>query len=78
MGKSFRKSPCCGITTAKSEKDDKQIYNRKFRRIVHQQLYDFCDDPIFDIKEVSNVWQMAKDGRQWFGNSNKHKKLWRK
>ena len=65
MSKSFRKSPFCGMTTAESEKKDKQLAHRRERRIVHQIL---ASDPLRPVlphrREVSNVWSFDKDGKQ--------------
>ncbi|MBX9948638.1 MAG: hypothetical protein K2Y39_05730 [Candidatus Obscuribacterales bacterium] len=66
MSKSFRKSPICGITTAESEKKDKQLAHRRERRIVRQIL---GSDPLRPVlphrREVSNVWSFDKDGKQY-------------
>jgi hypothetical protein len=58
----------CGITTARSEKQDKRIYNPRFRHRSKQALIIF--DPKADVLPVlrglSNVWSMAKDGKMIF------------
>lgn len=38
MSKSYKKTPISGCTTVKSEKKDKQLYNRKLRRITEQMI----------------------------------------
>ena len=69
MSRSKRKTPVCGITTARSEKRDKQASHRKLRRHVAQAL------PLVDPEEatlpdkdrdLTNPWSMAKDGKQRF------------
>ena len=34
MSRSRRKTPKCGITNARSEKQDKRLYNRNHRRLI--------------------------------------------
>ncbi len=75
MSRSRRKSPCTGITTARSEKQDKRMHNRKFRRISRQKK-DPDDMPQVDY-EVTNPWSMDKDGKSWF-DPEKYPELMRK
>ncbi len=64
MSRSKKKTKIHGITTAKSEKDDKQKSNRKFRRIVKQKLK--SEETVLPkIREVSNVWCFEKDGKKY-------------
>lgn len=68
MSRSRRKTPITGITTASSEKEDKRIANRKLRRVTKEilrrgSLEDDLNLP--DIREISDVWGMAKDGKRW-------------
>jgi hypothetical protein len=63
MSRSRRKTPVLGITTAKSEKQDKRIANRKLRRAVKQRLGYDPDGVLPALREVSNVWSMDKDGK---------------
>jgi len=68
MSRSRRKTPVCGITTARSEKKDKRLVNRKLRRVTNEMLKgsQLEDDLIFPEKrDVSDVWLMEKDGKQW-------------
>lgn len=56
-------SPNCGT---KSEAIDKKIWHKRFRRtnrikVKHDQ------DPLH-LKELSNPWDMSKDGRHWMVN----------
>jgi hypothetical protein len=56
-----------GITTAASEKRDKQFANRRLRRVVKQVLTDEPEVRPLPLKrEVSDVWAMDKDGKRWF------------
>jgi hypothetical protein len=55
------------MTCARSEKEDKRIANRTLRAacriaLVNCQDYDGLVMPV--LREVSNVWSFAKDGKQ--------------
>jgi hypothetical protein len=63
MSRSRRKTPICGITTARSEKQDKRIANRRLRRRVRSRLHVDPDAPLPLLREVSNPWLMDKDGK---------------
>lgn len=65
MSRSYRKTPICGITTAESEKQDKRLANRLFRRNA-RQLLKLGKEPPFTIRVVSNVYSFEKDGKQYF------------
>jgi hypothetical protein len=78
MSRSHRKTPIMGITTAASEKRDKQFANRRLRRAVNQVLKDEPEAPVLPLKrEVSDVWAMDKDGKRWF-NACRFAELMRK
>ena len=68
MSHSRKKTPIFGIAGG-SEKKDKRIANRMFRRkekikIVMEQ---FENLPLY-VREVMNVWSMSKDGKcYWVG-----------
>ena len=75
MSRSTRSSPVCGITTARSEKKDKQLWHRSFRSISRQRLVArLREDPMGEgfldvsFREVSSTWNMAKDGKAWRGD----------
>ena len=66
MSRSRRKTPICGHTTAVSEKQDKRIANRCFRRTVRQQLATRDSDSVITtVRAVSSVWSFDKDGKQY-------------
>ena len=71
MSRSRKKTPIFGITTARSEKEDKRIANRKLRRVVKQELAREPDGVLPVLREVSNVWSMEKDGKLFY-----HKSRW--
>jgi hypothetical protein len=68
MSRSRRKVPIAGITTARSEAPDKYHNNHKLRQRVKVALRKEAEVlPV--MREVSNIWLMAKDGKRWFGNT---------
>lgn len=68
MARSFQKTKIFGITTATSEKEDKRLANRSLRRAVKQVIKDEFE-VLPELREVSNVWSMAKDGKMYWGNA---------
>jgi len=67
MGRSRKATPIMGNGTARSERGDKRVANRRLRRRVRQAL---ANSPWPSIlphrREVSYPWTMAKDGKRWF------------
>lgn len=79
MSRSRKKTPVGGITTARSEKEDKQIANRNARRVVKEVLSASPEPEVLPhLREVSNTWTMAKDGKTYFGRIADAKKNLRK
>lgn len=69
MSRSIRKTPIGSYNCGDSEKNDKQIYNRKFRRKTRESLLrEDYDNLLFNIRQVSNVWRMSKDGKRYYGS----------
>ena len=67
MARSKRKTSIRGITTAESEKKDKQFAHRKYRRTTKVVLQQVPDAEIFPhVRELSNPWGMGKDGKVRF------------
>ena len=62
MSRSKKKTKKQGITTAPSEKENKQVANRKLRRIVKQEVKQGKTE-ISELREISNVWSFDKDGK---------------
>jgi len=64
MSHSYRKTPCCGITTARSDAADKRRLNRRLRHRnkirVSGELEPLCRNLLY------NPWTMSKDGKAWF------------
>lgn len=71
MARSRRHTPIMGINTAGSEKQDKRQANRIHRsaaRCIVKRDTDPDATVLPIVREVSNEWLMAKDGRTWFGH----------
>ncbi len=78
MSKSRKKTSIGGITTSCSEKQDKRLYNRRYRHACKQILNtNFECELLPHLREYSNVWSMDKDGKVWF-DAKKFPKLMRK
>lgn len=75
MSRSHRKTPICGITTARSEKQDKAIAHRRIRMAI-KSAESTADLPGIR-KRRQNPLNMAKDGKQVFDPA-KHPNLMRK
>lgn len=78
MGKSYRKNDYSGWTKKESEKREKRLANRAFRK--HNKQVESEEDYYYDLKEISDNWTFSKDGKHYFGNLDKEwkKKLRRK
>jgi len=71
MSRSMRKTPIMGITTCRSEREDKKLWHRRWR--AHQRTalaaspLDDEDNPLpISINQLSSVWDMGKDGHQYW------------
>lgn len=71
MSRSRRKTTIVGNTCADSEKSDKRDANRRLRRLTKRQVQDGLEPAI--LREVSDTWDMAKDGKSFFPNDNRRK-----
>ena len=79
MSRSFKHTTISGITTATSEKRDKQLANRRFRRISRHRVK-IEREPLIDLDEISDIWDFQKDGKRYFfsDEAKKFPKLFRK
>lgn len=67
MSRSRKRTPIGGIAVGRSEKHEKRLANRKARRHARVALAADSDrDVLPHLREVSNVWTMAKDGKRYF------------
>ena len=65
MSRSYKHTTISGITTATSEKRDKQLANRRFRRISRHRVK-IDPEPLIDLNEISDIWDFQKDGKRYF------------
>lgn len=65
MSRSYRHTPIHSMTTARSEKEDKRIANRKLRAAVRTAMA-ARKEIMPDLRDVSDPWSMAKDGKVWW------------
>ena len=79
MSQSRKKTPITGNTTARSEKHDKRLANRRMRAIVRTLMNSGVDDENLPVSKnaASNVWSFDKDGKHCF-DPKKHPRLMRK
>ncbi len=71
MSRSYKKSPFIANTTASSDKECKSKANRKYRRVNKNIIHNFKKDNkeypnCVLLREVSNIWNMNKDGKSIF------------
>lgn len=79
MSRSYKHTTISAITTAQSEKQDKRLTNRRFRRISKHRVR-IGAEPLVHLNEISDPWDFQKDGKRYF-NSEEAKlfpKLFRK
>ena len=63
MSRSRKRTPICGITTARSDRAWKRRGHRSYRQCERQALHAGRDVP--DRRLCMNVWASDKDGKQW-------------
>lgn len=68
MSRSRKKVPIHGIC-ADSDKKDKRAANRRYRRITKNALN--CGRSLPTLREVSDIWSFAKDGKIYTPNDKK-------
>ena len=79
MSRSYKHTTISGMTTAQSEKRDKQLANRRFRRISKHRVK-IDAEPLVHLNEISDIWDFQKDGKRYFFSeeAKKFPKLFRK
>lgn len=71
MSRSYKRIGITPWTTSESEKRDKIIANRKFRRRVTQALKKGRYHRLpFNMREVSNIYTWDKDGKVLHNNTS--------
>jgi hypothetical protein len=64
MSRSQKKTPTLGFSGSESEKKDKQMANRIFRRKAKQQVKT-GKEPVSNMNEIITTWEMAKDEKRY-------------
>ena len=76
MSRSRKKTPIQGVTAAASEKADKRATHRKVRRGVRAKLAVDADPELLPLtRDMSNPWNMAKEGKIYLGRRPRPKDL---
>jgi len=73
MSRSRRNNPVIPVTCSKSDKFFKTMANRRWRRRLREQMATCRDWDSFippDIREVSDVYYSAKDGKTYYTQSD--------
>lgn len=80
MSRSYRKTPVHGITTCRSEKDDKKLFHgmmRSYERTILKNIRNYDLDELIIPESPNaymNVWSMGKDGKiRWDRNDRPRK-----
>lgn len=70
MSRSKKSLPIAGNSTASSEKMDKRLWNRSFRKAVRGKIAGIGDFDVellpHEVRKETQVWTGAKDGKRWF------------
>lgn len=71
MSRSRRAKPIFGITTARTEKDDKRIWHKRLRTVSRTEITVLTPANASEympvaVPDVSNPYSMSKDGRQYW------------
>jgi len=78
MSRSRKHTPISSNATSSSEKRDKRAANRKLRRPIKATVQTNPEaESLPELREVSDVWGMNKDGKHYF-DADKFPKLMRK
>jgi hypothetical protein len=65
MSRSFKKHPFMAVACYFSNKEDKILANRLFRRISKKKLKQ-GEEPLHSLKEVSDTWNFDSDGLAYY------------
>src|SRR2546423_13343447 len=73
MSRSRKFFPISGKAGANSEKMDKRVWNRSFRKAVRGKIAGSIDFDAallpYDMHKETQAWEGAKDGKRWFDAS---------
>ena len=78
MSCSRRKNPIIGISMCHSERQDKKIWHKRWRARERTALTSTPPEDLENYltlsqKQVSNVWSMGKDGKQYWAISSQQR-----
>lgn len=78
MSRSRRKNPIISITMCRSERQDKKIWHKRWRALERTALTSTDPEVLenhltLSEKQVSNVWSMGKDGKQYWSIASQQK-----
>jgi hypothetical protein len=74
VSRSRKKNPHCGHAGAESEKADKKIWHSRMRARERLRLHHDPEGVTTCEDDVSNVWGMAKDGKQYWPDEKNYRK----
>ena len=63
MSRSRKKTPITGVTTARSEADDKKAWHRAIRRAEKVRISTKPEDATLPERQFTSAWNRAKDGK---------------
>lgn len=66
MSRSRRKTPITGVSTARSEAQDKALWHRAMRRVEKSRLAHQPDCLPRSEHQFRDPWSMAKDGKTYW------------
>ena len=70
MSRSYIKNKIVGYTKKETEKRDKTIANKRYRRLVKVRIAKRSEVlPL--IREISNIYQFDKDGKHYYAGMTK-------
>jgi hypothetical protein len=65
VSRSYRQTPICGWTTARSDRLFKTYWHRALRRINRQRVQQHCEPMAIREYVHASVYRSDKDGKQW-------------
>lgn len=74
MSRSFKHSPCVAVVCYSSNKKDKILTNRLFRRVSKYNLRNNKPMPL-RLREIRDVWDFVSDGLAYWSNNLSVKSL---
>lgn len=74
MSKSYKKNPFMCVCCYFSNKKDKIIANRLFRRISKHRIK-LGKDPLYSIRECSDTWNFSSDGLAYYHPKSYYNRL---